>query len=125
MAGATRAVLGAGGAEAYTSSSPNNATRLTILAIMAKTALSEGHLNIAPISKGRVLIVDDEPRILDSYSRSLANAGLEVAGVLKTAEALRRTETDRFHPNHGMASSSSRPPCDGGATSAQRTACQT
>jgi prevent-host-death family protein len=53
-------------------------------------------LNIAPVSKGRVLIVDDEPSILDSYSHSLSNAGFEVTGVSKTAEALRRMETDRF-----------------------------
>ncbi len=53
-------------------------------------------MNIASISKGRVLIVDDESRIVDSYAHSLANAGFEVAGVSKTAEALRRTETDRF-----------------------------
>jgi antitoxin Phd len=63
---------------------------------MAKIAPREGRLNTTPISKGRVLIVDDEPRILDSYSHSLANAGFEVAGVSKTAEALRRAETDRF-----------------------------
>ena len=53
-------------------------------------------MNIIPSSKGRVLIVDDEPGYLDSYSHSLANAGFEVAGVSKTAEALRRTETDSF-----------------------------
>ena len=40
--------------------------------------------------------MDGEPRTLDSYSHSLANAGFEVAGVSKTAEALRRTETDMF-----------------------------
>lgn len=53
-------------------------------------------MDITSISKGRVLIVEDEPRILDSYSHSLANAGFEVAGASKTAEALRRTQTDRF-----------------------------
>jgi len=47
-------------------------------------------------SRGRVIIVDDEPSVLDAYARSLAAAGFEVAEASAGAEALRRIETDPF-----------------------------
>ena len=50
----------------------------------------------AQVSKGRILIVDDESRILDSYSRWLVQAGFEVTEVSKPAEALRRAEAESF-----------------------------
>jgi prevent-host-death family protein len=40
------------------------------------------------MSEGRVLIVDDEPSILKSYSRSLASAGFEVAEASSGRQAL-------------------------------------
>jgi len=46
--------------------------------------------------KGRVLIVDAKPSILESYSRCLTDAGFEVAGASETVEALRRNETGLF-----------------------------
>jgi antitoxin Phd len=48
------------------------------------------------MSKGRLLIVDDEPSILASYSRSLTEAGFEVDEAADGAEALRRVEGHRF-----------------------------
>jgi DNA-binding NtrC family response regulator len=40
------------------------------------------------MSEGRVLIVDDEPSILKSYSRSLVSAGFEVAQASSGRQAL-------------------------------------
>lgn len=48
------------------------------------------------MSRGRVLIVDDEPSVLDSYARALQDAGFEVAQASNGLEALERTEKDRF-----------------------------
>lgn len=47
-------------------------------------------------SRGRVLIVDDERLVLDSYARSLVKAGFEVAEASGGAEALERIESDQF-----------------------------
>jgi prevent-host-death family protein len=53
-------------------------------------------LNAADISKGRVLIVDDDPSALRAYGHRLAEAGFEVAEASGGAEALHRIETGRF-----------------------------
>jgi DNA-binding NtrC family response regulator len=44
------------------------------------------------MSGGRVLIVDDEPSILKSYSRSLVAAGFEVGQGSSGRQALQRME---------------------------------
>lgn len=48
------------------------------------------------MARGRVLLVDDEPSVLASYGRALADAGFEVTKAGGGDEALRRLETDRF-----------------------------
>jgi antitoxin Phd len=53
-------------------------------------------MNVADTSRGRVLIVDDERSIRDSYARWLGEAGFEVAEASGGAEALRRIESDQF-----------------------------
>jgi antitoxin Phd len=62
------------------------------------------------MSKGRLLIVDDEPSILASYSRSLTEAGFEVDEASDGAEALRRVEGHRFD---AVLSDASMPQMDG------------
>jgi antitoxin Phd len=46
--------------------------------------------------RGRVLLVDDEPSILASYGRALADAGFEVTKARGGGEALRRLGTAAF-----------------------------
>jgi prevent-host-death family protein len=53
-------------------------------------------MNAADTSRGRVLIVDDERSVLDSYARWLIKAGFEVAEASGGAEALQRIESDQF-----------------------------
>ncbi len=48
------------------------------------------------MSKGRLLIVDDERSILVSYANSLTDAGFEVAQASDGVDALRRIESDQF-----------------------------
>jgi antitoxin Phd len=48
------------------------------------------------MSKGHVLIVDDEPSVLTSYARSLADAGFEVAEASDGLQALGRMEKEHF-----------------------------
>src|SRR2546430_11841338 len=43
--------------------------------------------------RGRVLLVDDQPSILASYSRALAHAGFEVTEASGGDEAFRRLES--------------------------------
>jgi antitoxin Phd len=47
-------------------------------------------------SRGRVLIVDDDPSILHSYSQGLTKAGFSVAEASSGEEALRRIKTGQF-----------------------------
>ena len=47
-------------------------------------------------SRGRVLVVDDERSIRDSYARSLKHAGFEVEEASTGAEAMERIEHARF-----------------------------
>lgn len=53
-------------------------------------------MNTADISKGRVLIVDDDPTVLHAYAHRLAEAGFEVTEASGGAEALQRIETGQF-----------------------------
>ena len=53
-------------------------------------------MNVGNTARGRVLIVDHERSVLDSYTRSLREAGFEVAQASGGAEALRRIEKDQF-----------------------------
>src|SRR5437868_7129861 len=46
--------------------------------------------------QGRVLLVDDQPSILASYSRALAHAGFEVTEASGGDEAFRRLESAPF-----------------------------
>ena len=46
--------------------------------------------------RGRVLLVDDQPSILASYSRALAHAGFEVTEASGGDEAFRRLESAPF-----------------------------
>src|SRR6266478_2841199 len=46
--------------------------------------------------RGRVLLVDDQPSILASYSRALAHAGFEVTAASGSDEAFRRLESAPF-----------------------------
>lgn len=48
------------------------------------------------MSKGRLLIVDDEPSVRVSYANSLTDAGFDVAQSPDGADALRRIERDQF-----------------------------
>src|SRR2546425_9634514 len=48
------------------------------------------------MSNGRLLIVDDDPSVLDPYARSLTDAGFEVAQASGGADALRHIESDQF-----------------------------
>jgi prevent-host-death family protein len=48
------------------------------------------------MSRGRVLLVDDQPSILASYSRALAHAGFEVTEASGGDEAFRRLESAPF-----------------------------
>jgi prevent-host-death family protein len=48
------------------------------------------------MSRGRVLIVDDEPSVLKLYSGALTRAGFEVTGAASGLEALRRMEKATF-----------------------------
>jgi antitoxin Phd len=48
------------------------------------------------MSKGRVLLVDDEATVRDAYSRYLTSGGFEVTEASGGPEALRRIETGRF-----------------------------
>lgn len=50
----------------------------------------------AAAPKGRILLVEDERQILESYSHLLVDAGFEVAGVTKPVEALRRAAAEPF-----------------------------
>jgi len=45
---------------------------------------------------GRVLVVDDDPALLDVYARTLADAGFEVARALGGSAALRNFERQQF-----------------------------
>src|SRR5689334_11690560 len=49
-----------------------------------------------PMSNGRLLVVDDEPTVLASNARALADAGFEVVQASNAADALRRIERDQF-----------------------------
>lgn len=48
------------------------------------------------MSHGRLLIVDDEPAILNSYAHSLSEAGFDVAQASDGEDALRRIERNQF-----------------------------
>jgi prevent-host-death family protein len=48
------------------------------------------------MSKGRVLLVDDEPNVLSAYSRYLTSGGFEVTKASGGAEALRQIANGRF-----------------------------
>lgn len=48
------------------------------------------------VSRGRVLLVDDERSVLDSPARRLGQAGFEVTEATDGAEALRRMESHQF-----------------------------
>ncbi len=47
-------------------------------------------------SKGRVLIVDHDHLLLQSYSDRLSHAGFDVIGSFEASDALRRIESDQF-----------------------------
>jgi len=47
-------------------------------------------------SRGRVLLVDDEQAVLDSYARCLVDAGFEVGQASAGVEALRRVAAESF-----------------------------
>src|SRR3972149_5064981 len=47
-------------------------------------------------SRGRVLLVDSERSVLDSYARSLVDAGFEVGEASTGVEALRRVAAENF-----------------------------
>jgi antitoxin Phd len=51
---------------------------------------------VLTLSRGRVLLVDDQPSILASYSRALAHAGFEVTEASGGDEAFRRLESAPF-----------------------------
>ncbi len=53
-------------------------------------------MNPTDTSRGRVLIVDDERSVLDSYTRWLVKAGFEVSEASGGAEALQRIESGQF-----------------------------
>ncbi len=63
---------------------------------MAKMGMRYKTLTTAPISGGRVLIVDDEASIRSSYTNALTDAGFEVVEAKGGKEALQRIEKDRF-----------------------------
>jgi prevent-host-death family protein len=48
------------------------------------------------MSRGRVLIVDDEPSVLKLYSRTLSRAGFDVTPAASGLEALQRMEKGKF-----------------------------
>jgi antitoxin Phd len=48
------------------------------------------------ISEGRILIVDDEPSVRDSYAHILTEDGFKVSSAADTFEALRRIRTSQF-----------------------------
>ena len=53
-------------------------------------------MNVADTSRGRVLIVDDERSVRDSYARCLGEAGFEVAEASGGTEALQRIESEQI-----------------------------
>lgn len=53
-------------------------------------------MNVGNTARGRVLIVDHERSVLDSYTRWLGEAGFEVAEASGGAEALQRIENEQF-----------------------------
>jgi antitoxin Phd len=48
------------------------------------------------ISEGRILIIDDEPSVRDSYAHILAEDGFKVSSSADTFDALRRIRTGQF-----------------------------
>lgn len=55
-----------------------------------------GLMSAVQSSRGRVLIVDDDPSILHSYSHGLTEAGFSVAEASSGVEALHQIETGQF-----------------------------
>src|SRR5712671_2417062 len=65
-----------------------------LLTILAKIAIMAQRSWSMP--RDRVLLVDDQPKVLASYSRALASAGFEVTEAGSGDEALRRLERSPF-----------------------------